>query len=168
MGLTSRRPSRPGGALIATGTIAVVAVALAIVGWTRGGNGDRIQLNVESHGLDEDQASCLRFGSVESRFEATVPQQSPDDPLSPQYRRSLAAELEGLDAVAKEYPAADYRIIRAVTAAADRTAGIIDGAGGGVYRGYSAELDDREKAVEAAGLACQETAGFDTADLAPN
>ncbi len=80
--------------------------------------------------------------------------------------RALDSELAAVDAIAANYPEADYRIIDAFADVGDESAALL--AGNATYiNSVSESLGHRKEAVSAARDVCLEVAGFDTVDMTP-
>lgn len=165
-------PSRPAmnatrWALVAMGIVTATALITAVLALTSDDDAELTALPVvESHGLTEEQAACLRFALVESRFAATAPTGTPRFGLSGRWVRALDSELAALDTIAAHYPGADYRIIGAVGDVADESAGLLSGQATATGT-LSSAVDDRQEAVNRADDLCLDVADFDTVELAP-
>ncbi len=150
---------------MAMGVLTVLALAAAVAVWTSDEDSELTSLlAAETHGLTEDQAACLRFGLVESRFTATTPNRTPRFSLRSIWSRALDAEISGLDAIAANYPAAHYRIIVAINKIADASALIVSG---NIRQGFSDPLEERADLVASARDVCSDVAHFDTERLVP-
>lgn len=156
-------------ALVAVALFTVIALVVAVVALVRSGDSDSSTLPaVETHELSQDQAACLRFGLVERRFDATVPvrQGRESSVLRPGLLRALDRGLAAVDAIAANYPEADYRIIDAFADVGDESAALLAGNATDV-NSVSEALGHRKDTVSAARNICLEVAGFDTVDMTP-
>ncbi len=152
-------------ALVAVAFFTVIALVVAVVALVRSGDSDPTSLlATETHGLTEDQAACLRFSLVESRFTATRPNRTPEYGLSSAWSRALDAEISGLDAIATNYPAAHYRIVVAINEIADASAVVVSG---NIRQGFSDPLAERADLIASARDVCSDVASFDTERLVP-
>lgn len=80
--------------------------------------------------------------------------------------RALDRGLAAVDAIAANYPEADYRIIDAFADVGDESAALLAGNATDV-NSVSEALGHRKDTVSAARNICLEVAGFDTVDMTP-
>jgi hypothetical protein len=117
-------------------------------------------------GLSVDRAACTKFGLVVMRTETAIPSVAllGVDPERRDFTAWLPSEVSDLDAIAREYPGADYRLI-------DSLARVADGSALVLASDSSASLLEhvlaRADAVNDGHSACRAIAAFDTHRLEP-
>jgi hypothetical protein len=152
---------------------AALAVAAGWWSWTERGyehappsqTADRDGASVP-RGLSVDQAACTKFGLVVMRTQTAIPSVAllGIDPERRDFTAWLPAEVSDLDAIAREYPGADYRLIDSLARVADESALVVapDSAASLLERVIA-----RADAVNEAHSACRTIAAFDTHRLEP-
>jgi len=156
--------------LVAALTV-LAALAVAAGGWSWAEREPAPQPRARSadmpgNGLTYDQATCLQFGLILKRTEAVIPAVSllGIDPTARDFGSRLPAEVAALDAVARDNPRADYRLVDIVARVADASALVLG-------HGSRLPLQDRvvlrADAANAAHSACRTMADFDSRQLEP-
>lgn len=153
--------------IIVLAAVTVIALLAIVLGWATRDDTTAIELPaVESHGLNPDEAACFAFGLIENRFEARLEStEGIDEGDASELSGPVSQEVDEIDDLAAEHPEADYRLITAFAAVADAGTVLTETDGFADMRSAASERAD---AVDAAGDACDEVAGFDVADLEPN
>lgn len=159
-GLASAQTGRT--PLIAGTVIAVASVVLALLSWS-GRVNDLVAAAPESgelHELTVDQAACLQFAIILDRSEAQAV--SPDlgrrRTLDPLAGKRVADEIVALDDLGRDFPAADYRLIRTLSATADASARVLASIGKVTFRSAAT---GRSRTIAESADACRELADFD-------
>jgi hypothetical protein len=147
--------------LVAGALLTAAALVAAVAGWALNGSPEQpsfhlAEATVDTHGLSQSQAACERFSTIERIVETSAIERYnvglPPDPAV--MRRSVRS----FDAIAGEFPAADYRLIAAFSAVSDHTMRLLHGAPGADPDANTAGFT----ALGAARRACIDVAAYDT------
>lgn len=117
------------------------------------------------HGLDEDQAACLRFGLAIRRSDAMrlTLALGRYQSLDPAARPGLQRETDRVRQVSADYPTASYRLVAEFGDVAELGSAVLASHNPQDYR---KAVTGRSAAIAEANEACAQIAGFDVATLA--